>query len=131
MYAHQQSPASRNLPQGFPSDLTMGGVAQSTSEVTHQEGLPPPSEEVNAEYALYQTTLRETFQNVINGCLSEASQSLLGASEWLLGHVEDLGESSTLYYISPLIFMSRSTYRQCQSPFGANTALGSVQYCLA
>ena len=93
MYAQQQSPASRNLQQVFPSSLTMGGGEQSGSEVTQQEGLPPPSEEVNAEYALYQTTLRGTFQNVINGRLSEASQSLLGASEWLLGHVEDLGES--------------------------------------
>jgi hypothetical protein len=94
MYAHQQSPASRNLPQGFSSNLPMEGVPQSASAVIGQEGVPPPSAEVNAEYALYQTTLRETFQNIIKGRLADAGQSLLGASEWLLGHVEDLGGCS-------------------------------------
>jgi hypothetical protein len=94
MYAHQQSPASRNLPQGFSSNLPMEGVPQSASAVIGQEGVPPPTAEVNAEYALYQTTLRETFQNIINGRLADAGQSLLGASEWLLGHVEDLGGCS-------------------------------------
>jgi hypothetical protein len=93
MYAPQQSPGSRNLQQGFSSNLTMGGATQGAAEVTAQEGYPPPSEEVTAEYALYQTTLRGTFQNIINGRLSEASQSLSEASEWLINHVEDLGES--------------------------------------
>ena len=101
MYA-QQSPAARNLQQGFSSNLTLGGVPQqSGSEAIGQEGLPPPTAEVNAEYALYQTTLRETFQNIINGRLSEASQSLLGATEWLLGHVEDLGENSAALFDFP------------------------------
>ncbi|KIM94977.1 hypothetical protein OIDMADRAFT_171952 [Oidiodendron maius Zn] len=93
MYS-QQSPASRNLQQGFPSNLTLGGVPQSGSEAMEQEGLQPATAEVNSEYALYQTTLRETFQNIINGRLSEASQSLLGATEWLLGHVEDLDDAA-------------------------------------
>lgn len=82
----------------------MGSVPQSASEVTGQEGLPPPSEEVNAEYSLYQSTLRETFQNIINGRLSEASQSLLGASEWLLRHVEDLGKEELLSVLPIFIF---------------------------
>lgn len=93
MYASQQSPGSRNLGHGYSSNLTMGEAAQGGVELTAQEGFPPPSEEVTAGYALYQTTLRGTFQNIINGRLSEASQSLSEASEWLLSHVEDLGES--------------------------------------
>lgn len=96
IYQQQQSPTSRSLQQGYSGSIPMGGVSQSPPEATAQEGPQPPSAEVNAEYALFQTTLREVFQNIVNGRLAEASQSLLGASEWLLGHVEDLGKCSVL-----------------------------------
>ena len=46
---------------------------------------------MEAAYTSYQTALKEIFQNILNGRLSEASQSLLNVSEWLLGHVSDLG----------------------------------------
>jgi hypothetical protein len=92
MYGQQQSPTSQNLQQRFPDNLTIRGIPESGSEAIERHSLPPPSAEVNAGFALYQTTLRETFQNIINGRLSDASQSLLGATEWLLGHIEDLGE---------------------------------------
>lgn len=94
MYPPQQSPASRSLQQAYSGSTSTGGASQSGSEAIAQEDLPPPTAEVIAEYALYNTTLREVFQNIINGRLSEASQSLLGASEWLLGHVEALGKCS-------------------------------------
>lgn len=46
---------------------------------------------MEAAYTAYQTALKEIFQNIINGRLTDASSSLLEVSEWLLGHVGDLG----------------------------------------
>jgi hypothetical protein len=40
----------------------------------------------------YQDALRRVFQNVINGNLESASESLLRLSNWLLTQVQDLGE---------------------------------------
>lgn len=68
----------------------MGGLLQPESEAMQQEGLQPPPPEVEAELAVYETTVREVFQHIINNRLVEAGHTLLGASEWLLGHVGDL-----------------------------------------
>jgi hypothetical protein len=46
---------------------------------------------MEAAYTAYQTALKEIFQNIIHGRLADASSSLLEVSEWLLGHVGDLG----------------------------------------
>jgi hypothetical protein len=89
---YQQGPASRDLQQGLPSSLTMGGTPQPVRGAMGQQSLQGQVSEVEAGYATYQTTMREVFQNVINGRLAEASRSLLEATEWLLGHVGDLGE---------------------------------------
>jgi hypothetical protein len=72
----------------------MGAVPQSASEGIGQEGLQTQALEVDAGFATYQATLRGIFQNVVNGRLADAGQSLLEASEWLLGHVGDLGKCS-------------------------------------
>jgi hypothetical protein len=47
--------------------------------------------------------LKQIFQNIINGRLGEASQSLLEVSEWLLGHVGDLGRYSFFVFDPRLI----------------------------
>jgi hypothetical protein len=54
---------------------------------------PPQGPGMEAAYTTYLTALKEVFQNIINGRLAEASSSLLEVSEWLLGHVGDLGRN--------------------------------------
>jgi hypothetical protein len=93
---HQQSPADRSAThlqqqQGYPGNLTMGGMAQNAPDVMEQDDFQPQGPGMEAAYTTYQTALKEIFQNIINGRLGEASQSLLEVSEWLLGHVGDLG----------------------------------------
>lgn len=102
MYQHQQSPVNRPLQQGFSSSLAMGGLPQPESEAIQEEGSQPLSPELAAESALYEATTQEVFQNITNNRLAEASHSLLGASEWFLGHVGDLGK--------PLILLSHLTH---------------------
>ena len=90
---HQQSPADRTplLQQGYASNMAMGGIPQAPSEMMEEEEFQPQGPGMEAAYTTYQTALKEIFQNIINGRLGEASQSLLEVSEWLLGHVGDLG----------------------------------------
>jgi hypothetical protein len=90
---HQGSPSDRGalLPQSYPANLTMGGMSQGATEIMDDEEFQAQGPGMEAAYTAYQTALKEIFQNIINGRLSEASQSLLEVSEWLLGHVGDLG----------------------------------------
>ncbi|OWO99896.1 hypothetical protein B2J93_6951 [Marssonina coronariae] len=91
---HQQSPADRTaplLPQGYPSNMPMGAMVPNAPEVMDEDDFQPQGSGMEAAYTAYQTALKEIFQNIINGRLGEASQSLLDVSEWLLGHVGDLG----------------------------------------
>ena len=69
------------------------GMAQAAPEMIGEEEFQSEGPGMEAAYTTYQTALKEIFQNVINGCLAEASQSLLEVSEWLLGHVGDLGRA--------------------------------------
>jgi len=90
---HQQSPADRTplLQQGYASNMAMGGIPQGPPEMMEEEEFQEQGPGMEAAYTTYQTALKEIFQNIINGRLAEASQSLLEVSEWLLGHVGDLG----------------------------------------
>jgi hypothetical protein len=91
----QPSPNNRNnlLPQGYPTNIAMSGISQSGTDLIPEEEFQAPGSGMEAAYTSYQTALKEVFQNILNGRLSEASQSLLNVSEWLLGHVQDLGGS--------------------------------------
>lgn len=90
---HQSSPADRAplLQQGYPQSIALGGMPQSAPEIMEEDNFQPQGPGMEAAYTTYQTALKEIFQNVIAGRLAEASQSLLEVSEWLLGHVGDLG----------------------------------------
>lgn len=50
-----------------------------------------------SNYNRYQEVLQQTFENIRSGRLVEAGGSLLGISEWLLGHAAELGMSEGLY----------------------------------
>ncbi len=74
-------------------------ISQSAPEMVEEEDFQAQGPGMEAAYTAYQTALKEIFQNIINGRLVEASQSLLEVSEWLLGHVGDLGRSQFLLSI--------------------------------
>ncbi|EGO61091.1 hypothetical protein NEUTE1DRAFT_76809 [Neurospora tetrasperma FGSC 2508] len=74
----------------------MGGMnaqATSTSDVRMEDDYPAGGT-LDHAYASYQTALKEIFQNIQNGVLATASDSLIRVSDWLLSHVADLGLTS-------------------------------------
>lgn len=86
-----QQPALQNY--STSSMATMGGMAtQSTSTqgVRMDEEYSVP-EGLDAAYASYQSALKSIFQNIQDGALASASDSLLNVSDWLLSHVAELG----------------------------------------
>lgn len=97
---YQQSPADRAaLLQNYSSGMTtMSGLTAQTGPTPdvsmEQQDYPPASSGIDEAYASYQTALKEIFQNVRNGGLVAASESLLHVSDWLLSHVVELGMGS-------------------------------------
>lgn len=85
------------LQQGYTGAMTMGGMAQPAAEVLDEEEFqvqgagPGTGNELEHAYTTYQTALKGIFQNIRQGRLAVAAESLLDISEWLLGHVVDLG----------------------------------------
>ena len=70
----------------------IGGMTAQTTHVGMQEKCPDAAG-LDEAYASYQSALRVIFQNVRDGGLETASESLLGVSDWLLSHVVELGMS--------------------------------------
>jgi hypothetical protein len=91
---HQSSPGDRAplLQQGYSGAIGLGGMPQPASEIMEEEDFQAQGPGMEAAYTAYQTALKEIFQNIIHGRLMDASSSLLEVSEWLLGHVGDLGK---------------------------------------
>ena len=85
-----------NMPSYSSGGMTgMGGMnaqASSTSDVRMEDDYPAGGT-LDHAYASYQTALKEIFQNIQNGVLATASDSLIRVSDWLLSHVADLGKS--------------------------------------
>jgi hypothetical protein len=86
------------LQQGYTGAMAMGGMAQPAAEVLDEEqfqvqglGEGTGTSQLEHAYTTYQTALKAIFQNIIQGRLAVAAESLLEISEWLLGHVVDLG----------------------------------------
>ncbi|KAH6626841.1 hypothetical protein B0J18DRAFT_151935 [Chaetomium sp. MPI-SDFR-AT-0129] len=69
---------------------TAGGSTSASADVRMEEEYPGLEE----AYANYQAALKETFQNIRDGVLAAASQTLIEVSDWLLSHVVDLGLNS-------------------------------------
>lgn len=103
----QQAPAQFTSHQTFPQQSsgtrsTLGPVYAPTMSEVQQIGATQPmtassdfsqgTPNYDADYGQYQTALKRTFENVRNGQLAEAAQTLLEISEWLLTHADALGE---------------------------------------
>ena len=100
---HQPSPADRGplLQQGFAGNIAMGGMSQNAPEIVEEGDYQQAAPGMEAAHNQYLGALKEIFQNIINGRLAEASLSLLEVSEWLLGHVTELG--MTPFLLSDLV----------------------------
>ncbi|KAH6840970.1 hypothetical protein B0I37DRAFT_228266 [Chaetomium sp. MPI-CAGE-AT-0009] len=74
----------------------IGGMAAQTTPGTdaRMDEEYAASSAPEESYANYQTALKEIFQNIQNGVLAPASETLLQISEWLLSHVVELGLTS-------------------------------------
>ncbi len=92
----QAQTTSASTPQVYPASSmpAIGGLAPAP-EVRREEGYPAAAgfDESYMLYqsALYQSALKETFQNVRDGVLAMAGDSLLAVSQWLLSRVVELG----------------------------------------
>ena len=86
---YQPSPADQGQLQPDYHNQ-MGGIPDIPND-NYQE---PPAME--AAYATYQTALKQIFQNILDGRLQVGARSLLEISDWLLGHVKELGKLSGL-----------------------------------
>ncbi|KAK4241112.1 hypothetical protein C8A03DRAFT_30716 [Achaetomium macrosporum] len=105
--ALQAQAASSSTPQVYQqpglhgystgSMAAMGGMATSqttpAADVRMEEEYPAAAG-LDEAYASYQSALKEIFQNIRNGVLASASESLLSVSDWLLSHVVELGLTS-------------------------------------
>lgn len=93
----QQSPSERAPllhPSGYQGSVGISGMAQASPDMLEEHEYQPAQQSgsaTEADYADYQTALKGVFQGIANGRLSEASAVLLEISEWLLGHVGELG----------------------------------------
>ncbi|KAK6610781.1 hypothetical protein H4I96_02379 [Botrytis cinerea] len=92
----QQSPGDRTtlIQQSYSGSVGLGAMAQApgTADSMDAGNLQPQNPHVMEEaYSTYQTALKQIFKNIIDLRLAEAGSSLLEVSEWLLGHVTELG----------------------------------------
>lgn len=93
---HQQSPGDRTtlIQQSYSAPVGLSGMSQAsgTADVMDTGNLQQQGAGGMEEaYSTYQTALKQIFKNIIDLRLAEASSSLLEVSEWLLGHVAELG----------------------------------------
>lgn len=93
----QGSTDSRNNMMNYPSNIAgMGNMAtQATAaaaDVSMEEtGDYQGSSDLNQAYQQYQDALKGVFSNIKDGALETAGKALLSVSDWLLGHVHELG----------------------------------------
>ncbi len=87
----QAQTTSASTPQTYPAGSmpAIGGLTPAPGVRREEEYLDAAG--LGEAYMRYQSALKETFQNIQNGVLATASDSLLTASHWILPHVVDLG----------------------------------------
>ncbi|KAI5815987.1 hypothetical protein BZA77DRAFT_66365 [Pyronema omphalodes] len=93
-YSHYNSPASVRIPPhaytaSIP-ELTQPAVAEPTTE-DPDYAAQNQTAALDEAYAQYQTAIKRTFQNMRDGRLRDAGDSLLQLSEWLLTNAVELG----------------------------------------
>lgn len=97
----QPPPASRpGVATSYPENMTGFNAPSGPAALELQEApRPESSTSVEESYNRYNQALRRTFQDVRNGRLSSASETLLEMSEWLLGNAVELGRCLATHFI--------------------------------
>lgn len=95
----QGSTDTRNNMMNYPSNIAgMGNMATPATaaapDVSMEEaGDYQGASDLNQAYQQYQDALKGVFSNIKDGALETAGKALLSVSDWLLGHVHELGAS--------------------------------------
>lgn len=95
----QGSADTRNNMMNYPSNIAgMGNMATPATaaapDVSMEEaGDYQGASDLNQAYQQYQDALKGVFSNIKDGALETAGKALLSVSDWLLGHVHELGMS--------------------------------------
>lgn len=129
-----------SLGQSYATGMAEFAQQGAPELLEHPELAQEPSQEPSSfddAYNQYQNALRQTFENTRGGRLVEAGQSLLDISGWLLGHAEELGETSrpipsthTSLGLTRSIQVWYETSRNCTaigSSCGTNSTLAGLQ----
>ena len=91
----QYQPSALIAQPGLASSYPMADLAQSGGP-DEPEPQNQGNEALKRAYEEYQQSLRQVFENIHGGRLTEAGPSLLKISEWLLDHVGQLGMSKII-----------------------------------
>ncbi|KAL8665847.1 MAG: hypothetical protein Q9202_001970 [Teloschistes flavicans] len=85
-----QTPGSgrSTIPSSYPTAMADYPQTSAPESIEPQE---TPSANYDEGYSRYHGALKQTFENTSKGRLTEAGQSLLEISEWLLSHAKELG----------------------------------------
>ncbi|KAL8643246.1 MAG: hypothetical protein Q9228_000140 [Teloschistes exilis] len=87
--SYQTPGGGRNtIPSSYPTAMAEYPQTSAVESVEPQE---TSSANYDEGYSRYQGALKQTFENTGKGRLTEAGQSLLEISEWLLSHAKELG----------------------------------------
>jgi hypothetical protein len=95
--AEVQYPPTAVQRGAMPQQYVPGTVEYSMVEAPHSQQPPPPTaaaqEALEEGFRQYEQQLRGTFDSIIAGRVTEASEKILPLSRWLVGAVVRLGNS--------------------------------------
>ncbi|KNB15415.1 hypothetical protein FOXG_13978 [Fusarium oxysporum f. sp. lycopersici 4287] len=95
---YQQSNAMNYASNSMSSESVMP-QATKTADVSMTEDHDYAEGALEEEWVSYQRQLASIFQEIVNGSLESASETLLSLTSWLLSQVADLGMYYTVYVI--------------------------------
>ena len=131
---YQQAPGI-GFATSMPGMSTMQ-QAPASADVSMAEDPDYADNALEERWINYKRQMASVFQDIANGALQSAADTLSTVSNWLLSQVSDLGKPVAnrvplLRYDEILIHHSRSDLGRCQPPCGSGTALEELQPCLA
>ncbi|KAG7408915.1 hypothetical protein Forpi1262_v017947 [Fusarium oxysporum f. sp. raphani] len=95
---YQQSNAMNYASNSMSSESAMP-QATNTADVSMTEDHDYAEGALEEKWVSYQRQLASIFQEIVNGSLESASETLLSLTSWLLSQVADLGMYYTVYVI--------------------------------
>ncbi|KAF5985952.1 hypothetical protein FBULB1_2684 [Fusarium bulbicola] len=110
---YQQSNAM-NYASNSMSSVSAMPQAKNTADVSMKDDHDYAEGALEEKWASYQRQLGSIFQEIVNGSLESASETLLSVTSWLLSQVADLGMSYTVYGIAEANRKARANH--CAGP---------------